>query len=132
MLAGRAPISHKFKTMPRAALCVASLSNDNGNESMTIHFGQVGKTVKQAVTADDASWLDPAMPDNPAGMWLGHYVIQSDQAIHFDVGATASPDSSPRLPANLPVEITMQDQDAIHFILAAGSTDCSIWITKKA
>jgi hypothetical protein len=52
------------------------------------------------------------MPNNKnasSALWTGIYILQSDQAVIFEVNAVADVGLSPRLAANLPIEIMMQD-----------------------
>jgi hypothetical protein len=99
---------------------------------MTINFCQMGATTVKALTSSDGSFADPAMPNNPNGAWRGQYILSSDQPFHVNVNAPAVANANARIPANTLVEIELVDSDVLHFILGAGGSASSIWITKKA
>jgi hypothetical protein len=100
-----------------------------------INYEQIGKTVRVSVTSGDTSWQDPSMPSQATNrlgaMWFGRFILESDQAIHWQVNDIADPDTAPRLPPDLPIAIMMQQGDVLHVTLADGSTNCSLWITKR-
>lgn len=93
---------------------------------MTIRAGYFGTTAKFAVSSTpDGITVEGANESRHT------FLVQSEKTIHIErSGADASPDTSLRIPANTPVLIATFAGDAISFVLGAGESDGSVWLTK--
>ena len=95
-----------------------------------IHYTFPDVTTAAAITSS-APGTPFSVSGSPAAA-INSFVLFSDQPFHFVLNETATTSNGPRVAALTPVRLTMYGSDELSYILAAGGSSGTLWITKVA
>lgn len=93
--------------------------------------GRFGKTISDDVTDTPGTYAPTGAP----AVSNRTLIVQSDKVVHLlllgaaDSG-TASTTNGMRVPADMPVKVSIFGDDTLSFVLGDGETDGTIWFTE--
>jgi hypothetical protein len=82
--------------------------------------------------SDAVSDTAPDTPFSIAGanpVSINDLIVVSDVKIHIQRNADATVDTSPMIPANTPVKVSIYGNESISYITDTGADDGTIWVT---
>lgn len=86
-------------------------------------LGSVGATQHKAVTSTSGKFAKTSAHGSST------FRVYSNRNCHLSVGNAATTSDFP-IPANWPVDVWVEHESEVNFILATGETDGDIWMTQ--